>query len=332
MTNHAPSASDDQGHGPGAAIRVIDAGQVAELLDPAALRSALEHAMDGLSAGSADVPPRIGAATGKGILAAMPGYLSGVGLAAKLVSIFPHNVDVPSHQGMIAVFDDASGTPLAIMDAEVITERRTAMTAAIAADLLATAGSEVLTIVGGGAQAVGHAHAFAGLRPWREVRVFNRTQPAAVVVASAAKEAGVAAARAVDALDEALEGADVVALCTHAPEAVIDPSAIGPGTHVSSVGSAAELPVELAAADVVVVEWRDSVAVPPPAGAAEIQSLEPGAVVELGDLIAGRATGRTSDEQVTVYKSTGHAVQDVAAARLVYDAAVVAGVGAEIRL
>ena len=153
---------------------VVDAVQVAELLEPAALRAALEDAMEGLSAGRADVPPRIGAATGSGILGAMPGYLEGVGLAAKLVSVFPENIDVPSHQGLIALFDDATGTPLAIMDAQVITERRTAMTAAIAADLLANDDADVLTIVGGGAQAVAHAQAFTPLRPWREVRVHNR--------------------------------------------------------------------------------------------------------------------------------------------------------------
>lgn len=331
MVNDVLRPSHEGSHGAEVPIRMLDGGQVADLLDPAALRSALEEAMDGLSAGKADVPARIGASTGSGILAAMPGYLEGVGLAAKLVSIFPDNVDVPSHQGLIALFDSA-GTPVAIMDAEVITERRTAMTAAIAADLLAIADAAVLTIVGGGAQAIGHAHAFAGLRSWREVRVFNRTQPAAVVVAAAATGAGAPSARAFDDLGEALDGADVVALCTHAPEAVIDPSDIGPGVHVSSVGSSAELPPELANADVVVVEWRDSVAVPPPAGAAEIQSLDPTAVVELGDLIAGRATGRTSDDQITVYKSTGHAVQDIAAARLVYDAAVATEVGTEIRL
>lgn len=270
--------------------------------------------------------------TGSGILAAMPGYLAGVGLAAKLVSIFPDNTDVPSHQGLLALFDDATGTPLAIMDAEVITERRTAMTAAIAADLLARDDAEVLTIVGGGAQAIGHARAFVPLRAWREVRVHNRTQPAAVVVASAATEAGVTSARAVDDLSEAVDGADVVALCTHAESAVIDPAVIGPGTHVSSVGSAAELPPELASADVVVVEWRDSVAVPPPAGAAELQSLDPSAVVELGDILGGRAAGRTASDQITVYKSTGHAVQDIAAARLVYDGARRDGIGLEVVL
>lgn len=288
--------------------------------------------MDVLSTGGASVPPRVAAVAPRGWLGAMPGYLEGTGLAAKLVSIFPDNVDAPSHQGLIALFDTDTGSPLAIMDAEVITEARTAMTAAIAADLLARADAEVLTIVGGGAQARAHVAAFAPLRAWREVRIVNRSPANAEVVASAARAEGLDPVVVFDDSRRALIGADVVALCTHAQQAVIDPTAIAPGTHVSSVGSGAELPPELAMADLVVVEWRDAVVEPPPAGAAEIQSLAPGDVVELGDLIAGRAAGRGGADQVTVYKSTGHAVQDVAAARLVHDEAVAAGIGTFIEL
>lgn len=315
-------------------VRVLSAEQVAGLIEPVALRAALEDAMVGLSAGRADVPPRVAARVPTGLLAVMPGYLQGVGLAAKLVSIFPDNTDAPSHQGVIAFFESATGTPLALMDAEVITELRTAMTAAIATDRLARPDADVLTIIGAGAQGSAHARLFAPLRPWREVRVVNRSQPAAVVVAGAAREAGAASARAVPAADvaEAVATSDVIALCTHAPDAVIAAADVAPGTHVSSVGSAAELPVELATTATVIVEWRDCVAVPPPAGAAELQSLQPADVAELGDLVAGRVPGRQSREEITVYKSTGHAVQDVAAARLVYDAAVDAGVGIDVEL
>ena len=288
--------------------------------------------MEGLSAGRADVPPRVAARAPNGLLAAMPGYLDGVGLAAKLVSIFPNNSDMPSHQGLIALFSIETGSPLAILDAEVITEARTAMTAAIATDLLARPDATILTIVGGGAQARAHVEAFASLRPWTEVRIVNRTLSGAEDVARRARHAGLTGARAVADGGEAVAEADVVALCTHAEDAVIDPATLRPGCHVSSVGSMAELPISLATADVVVVEWRDSVVVPPPAGAAELQGLSPDQVIELGDLIAGRAIGRRDDTQISVYKSTGHAVQDVATARLVYDEAVRADIGITIEL
>lgn len=315
-------------------IRMLGAADVARLLVLDDLRPRLESAMDGLSAGRAHVPPRVAAVTPSGWLGAMPGYLEGVGLAAKLVTIFADNVNTPSHQGVIALFDADTGTLMSLMDAEVITESRTAMTAAIAADLLARGDAEILTIIGGGAQARAHAKTFGPLRRWREVRVANRTLDRAETVAALAREslADEAPVRVMADPDEAVDGADVVALCTHADSGVIDAARLRSGCHVSSVGSTPELPESLASADVVVVEWRDAVAVPAPAGAAELQSLEPDQVVELGDLIAARAVGRTGPDQTTVYKSTGHAVQDVATARLVYDTAVAAEVGDLIEL
>lgn len=316
-------------------IRMITAAEVEQLLDLDELRPRLEAAMDGLSAGRADVPPRVAAVTPNGWLGAMPGYLEGFGLAAKLVTIFPANVDVPSHQGVIALFDPDTGVLLSLLDAEVITEARTAMTAAVAADLLARANADVLTIVGGGAQARAHARTFGPLRPWREVRVVNRTQSRAEVVAGVAggSVGPQTEVRVVASSDEAIAGADVIALCTHAERGVINAGGVGAGCHVSSVGSTPELPEALAkAADIVVVEWRDAVVVAPPAGAAELQSLQPEQVIEIGDLIAGRASGRQDEGELTVYKSTGHAVQDVAAARLIYDRAVTTDVGSLVEL
>ncbi len=326
-------------------IRVLNAGQVEELLDPIALEEALAEAMVALSEGRAHVPPRSGTEAADGLLLAMPGYLEGVGLATKLISLFPGNVGLPSHQGLIALFEPDTGTPIAVLDAEVISAVRTAVTARLAAGLLARPDARVLTIVGGGAQALAHARAFADLRPWTEVRAVNRSQPAAVRVAAAARDAGVARAEVVEldggsdgvfdgALSRAVADADVVALCTHADQAVIDAAAIPAGCHVSSVGSRAELPPELAGAGAgpVVVEWRGAVTNPPPAGAAELQHLDPSSVVELGELLVDGSLGRGNEAQITVYKSTGHAVEDVAAAALVHRAAVDRGVGTVVTL
>ncbi len=287
------------------------------------------------SEGKANVPPRIAAVAPNGMLAAMPGYLEGVGLATKLVSIFPGNVGLPSHLGVVVHFDPDTGMPLAIMDAEVMTEDRTAGTAAIAADLLARPDSQVLTIVGAGAQGKAHIAAFGPIRPWREIRIVSRSQPKAVVLAAQARSefgADVVIADDFEDFESAIRGADVVALCTHANEGVIEPQWISPGTHVSSVGSQAELPVGLVGVGPLVVDHIGAVTTAPPAGAAEIQHVDPSTVVEIGALIAGTATGRTSPDQITVYKSTGHAVQDVAAARVVYDAAVAADIGTPIEI
>ncbi len=313
-------------------LRVLNAEQVEALLDPEALREALTEAMIGLSNGSADVPPRVGTQAEGGVLLAMPGYLEGVGLATKLITVFPGNVEVPSHQGVIVLFDHRTGTPLALLDAEVISGARTAMTAAIAADRLAGPEAAVLTIVGGGAQAVAHAKAFVGLRRWTEVRAVNRSQPAAVVVAGAAREAGAREAVAFEDFRDAVVGADVIALCTHADTPVIDPSWVGDGSHVSSVGSRAELPPGLLGRGPVVVEWRAAVTTPPPAGAAELQDLDPATVVELGELLQDDALGRSGPNEISIYKSTGHAVQDVAAAALVYQRALAEAVGTIVAL
>lgn len=313
-------------------LRILNAEQVESLLDPTELRQALTDAMIGLSSGRADVPPRIGTRTAAGLLLSMPGYLEDVGLAAKLITVFPDNVDVPSHQGVIVLLDHRTGTPLALMDAEVISGARTAMTAAIAADHLARTDAETLTIIGGGAQALSHAAAFATLRPWAEVRAVNRSQPAATVVAGAAREAGAMTATVYDDFRTAVTGSDVIALCTHADRAVIDPSWVDPGAHVSSVGSQPELPPQLAVPGSVVVEWRAAVTTPAPAGAAELAHLDPDAVTELGELLQDGSLGRTDDAQITVYKSTGHAVQDVAAAALVHRAAVATGTGVTVPL
>ncbi len=314
-----------------AELRFINHAQVSELLTLDLLRPALEAALVAQSQGRANVPPRIAATAPAGLLATMPGYLDGVGLAAKIVTVFPGST--PSHQGLVMLADSSTGRPLAIMDAEVLTERRTAMTAAIAADRLARTDASVLTIVGAGAQGHAHVKAFGPLRRWREIRIVSRTRNRSTVLAAEARftfgpEVTI---DEFDGFEEAVQGADVVALCTHADDPVIHPSWVGEGTHVSSVGSMAELPLGLVGPGIV-VDQVGAVTAPPPAGAAELQGMDPADVVELGVLLADPSLGRRSDQQITVYKSTGHAVQDIAAARVIFDAAIEAAIGALLAL
>ena len=312
-------------------LRFIDHALVSELLTPERLRPALEHALVGLAEGRANVPPRIAAVGPNGLLATMPGYLGDVGMAAKLVSVFPGHD--PSHQGVIVVVDPDTGALRSIMDAEVITERRTAMTAAIAADALAREDASILTIVGGGAQGHAHVQAFGALRPWQEIRVVSRTRNSATVLAAEARSTfgTEVSINEFDHFDEAVRGADVVALCTHADAPVIEAKWVDRGTHVSSVGSLAELPPELLSHHLT-VDQLGAVSDPPPAGAIELQGLDPTDVVELGSLLGNGLLGRLSPSQITVYKSTGHAVQDIAAAHVVLDAAIAGSMGQLIKL
>jgi alanine dehydrogenase len=310
---------------------VLTRTDVEALLDLDALVDALAAAHAELSRGEASLPPRVAAfAEEDGLLGAMPAHLPGTGLACKLVSVFPHNRDRPSHQALIALFDPRTGTPLALMDGTHITACRTAAAAALAARLLARPDARVLAILGTGVQARSHHGAFAGLRDWAEIRIAGRDAAKAEALAD---ELGAVASAS---FEEAVRGADVVAATTHSPEPVVRAGWVAPGTHVGSVGYAApgfELDTELArSADVLAVESRESAFSAGPAGAPELAGIDPQRALELGELVAGTRPGRTSAEQITVYKSVGIAVQDLAAAALVLEAARQRGAGREIEL
>jgi ornithine cyclodeaminase len=305
-------------------IVYLTEADVRGLLHMPELRDQLRTAFGLFSAGKADVPPRIAARSPKGMLAAMPGYVEGVGLVVKAVSVFAdnHGTDIPSHQGLIIVCDEHTGTPVAVIDGAAVTAFRTAASAAVAADLLARPESTVLAIVGAGVQGHSHLSAFADLRTWTDIRIASRSKGSAMALAARHPSASAVS------FEDAVRGADVVCLTTDADQPVIEASWVKGGAHVGSVGNRAELPAALVAgAGPVFVEWAGAAASPPPAGAVELQGIDPGRVVEIGRIVNGEHPGRTSATEVTVYKSTGHAIEDAAAARMVLDAAVERGVG-----
>jgi alanine dehydrogenase len=293
---------------------VLTRSEVEELLDLDALLDALAAAHAELTAGEASLVPRMGAFAGDvGILGAMPAYVPSSGLGCKLVTLFPGNRDRPTHQALIALFDPETGTPAALMDGTYITAMRTGATAALAARILARADASVLAILGTGVQSRSAQEMFPRARDFDEVRVAGRGE-----------------------FEEAVRGADVVHAATASPEPVVRLEWLSPGAHVSSVGYGAggsELdPAIVERADLVVVEQRDSAFAPLPAGAPELDPRGRDGVVELGEIVAGTAAGRSSDEQITLYKSVGVAAQDLAAATLVLTAARERGVGQEIEL
>ena len=282
---------------------VLSRAEVEELLDLDELTDALARAHVELSAGAASMPPRIAAFAGDaGLLGAMPAYLPSAGLGCKLVSLFPGNVDRPTHQAEIVVFDPENGSPVALMDGTYITAMRTAAAAALAARTLAREDARVLAILGTGVQSRAAQEMFPRVRDFAEIRVAGRGE-----------------------YEDAVRGADVVHATTHSPDPVVLDTWLEPGAHVSSVGYNApgsELdPAIVARADVICIESRGSAFAPPPSGAPELAGLDPERVVELGEVLAGTRPGRTSAEQLTLYKSVGVAVQDLAAAGLVLTAA-----------
>jgi alanine dehydrogenase len=310
----------------------LSRADVEGLLDIDAMLDALGNALVVFSSGVTSVPPRSAARVGElGLMGAMSGYVPGVALEVKLVSVFPgnHHRGLPSHQALITLFDEKDGTPLAVMDGTYITAIRTGGTAAVAARTLARADAEVLAILGAGVQGRSHLETFSKVRDFKNIRVASRDQARASALAALHPRAHAAAS-----FEEAVRGADVVACCTDAREPVIRREWLKPGAHVSSVGGTfgPELDPETLAAGRVFVEWRGAALNPPPAGAHELQGLDAEKLTEVGEVLAGTRPGRTSAGEITVYKSTGHAVEDAAAARLVYDRARAEGAGVTLPL
>jgi alanine dehydrogenase len=296
---------------------VLTREEVEELLDLEELERALARAHAELSAGQASLPPRIAAFVEAGLLGAMPGYLPSAGLGCKLVSLFPGNVDRPTHQAAIVLFDPENGSPLALMDGTFITATRTAGAAALAARLVSREDARVLAILGTGVQARAAVRAYAGVRDWTDIRVAGRDAAKAEELASEA--GGVAAS-----FEDAVRGADVVHVCTHSAEPVVLREWLLPGAHVGSVGfntDGSELDRAIVEEATLVVESRESAFAPPPAGAPELVGVDPSTAAELGEIVSGTRPARSDAGELTLYKSVGVAIQDLAAASLVLAAA-----------
>jgi alanine dehydrogenase len=212
------------------------------------------------------------------------------------------------------------------MDGTYITAIRTSAAAAVATDLLAREDARTLAIVGAGVQGEHHLKTFPLIRDFDDIRVSSLYRADAERIVELHPRAHV-----VEDPEEAVRGADVVALATHAAQPVIEPGWIAPGTHVSSVGYRppdGELPRALLEHRLF-VETRAAFE-PTPVGCAELQGHDPDSATELGEVLLRRRAGRISDDEITVYKAMGHVVEDIVAAELVYAAA--AGHGTRVTL
>ncbi|MBR7836746.1 hypothetical protein KDL01_25925 [Actinospica durhamensis] len=293
----------------------------AALADGKALTETVARALIAVARGEASVPPRIAAFAEHGLLGAMPGYVPGVGLGAKLIAVFedPDRPGRSSHQGLVAMFDERDGTPLAILDAEPLTAARTAASATVALRALARPDARRVVVVGTGTQARAQLELLAGDERW-QVTLAGRDPGR---TAELAARFGVAVAPSIEA---GVREAEAVLCATGAHEPVVRASWLAPGTHVGSVGGSQgpELDAETIAAGALFAEWPGAAQAAPPAGAHELQGLEPGRVTLIGAVLDGTHPGRRDERELTVFKSTGHAALDIAAAAVVR-AALAAG-------
>ena len=329
---------------------LLNRSEVESLLDLDRLIDALGPAMAELSAGRVSMPARIVSLVDRsraGLLAAMPVYLgvNAHAFATKLVSVFPENEaqGMPSHQAVILVFDAETGSARALMDGTFITAARTAAGSAL---VRSASGPRRL------ARPADHWNRRAGARPRlgdsagaadpgnscrraatrRRPRVSRRKSPGSRASSRWLVRLG----------KQAFAGADVICAATHAAEPVVKGAWLEPGTHVTSVGLNAggcEVDAEAVLKSLVVVETREAALAPNAGGANDLKwPIRDGLMTvvhlhaEIGELISGAKSGRTSAEQITLYKSVGVAVQDAVAAHLVLAAAEEKGMGREFEI
>jgi ornithine cyclodeaminase/alanine dehydrogenase-like protein (mu-crystallin family) len=255
----------------------------------------------------------------------MPGR-RGATMAVKVVTVFESNRTLPSHLATIGLYDVGTGACRAFIDGTYITALRTSAAAALACDLLARRDARVLAIVGAGVQGEHHLLTFPLVRDFEEIRIASLFPTDAERVAASHPRA-----RAMP-VQEAVTGADVVALATHAAAPVIDPAWIAAGTHVSSVGYRppdGELPRDLPGR--LFVETRLAFE-PVPVGCAELAGIDPSSATELGEVLLGTRPGRESAAEITIYKAMGHVIEDIVAAELVVAGARRTRAGQLVRL
>ncbi|HEY2447190.1 MAG TPA: ornithine cyclodeaminase family protein [Rhizomicrobium sp.] len=258
----------------------------------------------------------------------MPGAMGAFApFGAKVISVFQENTPKgrPSHQGLVVLFDPETGAPLCVVDAGEITAIRTAAASAVATDALARADARRLAILGTGEQAATHIRAIAKVRNLELVAVWGRSPERARAFARRmGAEMGVPVAAAKD-VEQAVAEADMICAVTAASEPILKGEWVTPGTHVNLVGSGYAGPVEVDNNLVVrsrfVVDSREGVL---QQGAEFLKAKEAGLigddhiVGEIGEVLAGSIEGRRSVGEITVYKSLGHVVQDLATAWALY--------------
>jgi alanine dehydrogenase len=245
-----------------------------------------------------------------GFFGIMPAYNRALG--AKLVTFYPENKSIHTHNGLIILFRPETGEPIAVMDGRYITEMRTAAVSAAATDLLARRDTRVLAILGSGVQARSHLEALRMVRHFDEVRVWSPHN-----AQKFADEHGITLAASAE---DAVRGADVIAVVTGAKSPVLLGEWVSSGTHINAVGANRpdwrELDDKILNRSRIYVESRES---------ALIESgdlIAAGTIVaEIGEVVLGKAAGRQTNDEITLFKSLGTAVEDIAAADLVYQKA-----------
>jgi alanine dehydrogenase len=325
-------------------MRIISGAEVRQALPMGRAVEAMKRAFAQLSTGQAAVPLRVGLDVPRhqGVTLFMPAYLAADDqMAVKVVSVFNENPakGLPLIHALVVVMDAATGRPSAVMDGTALTALRTGAASGAATDLLARLDARRVAIFGAGAQGRTQLEAMCAVRRIEEAWVYDVAPDRATAYAQEMSRALSVPVRVAGAPGEAVRQADVICTATTATSPVFDDADVQPGTHVNAVGAYTpemqEVPVETVLRARVLIDHRQ-------ASLAEAGDLliplrqglmaEAHIAGELGEVVAGRKVGRTSPEEVTLFKSVGVAVQDVAAAAAVLAAAKEMELGTEVEL
>jgi ornithine cyclodeaminase/alanine dehydrogenase-like protein (mu-crystallin family) len=317
-------------------LLVLSDADVREVLDMESCVDAMEDALAALARDELSMPLRfVVRPPGEQLLGLMPAHRAGPEplFSLKEIVVAPANGarGLDPHQGAVLLHDGETGVLQAVLNASAITEIRTAAVSAVATKLLARPGSRRVAILGAGVQARSHAHAMRTVIDDPELRIWSRTPAHAEALALESH------AVVCETIEEALDGVDVVCTCTASREPIVRRAWLASGTHVNAVGSsvpsARELDSDVVADAALFVDRRESTL--NEAGdylrAVEEAGIGPDHIrAELGELLVGSHPGRRDAEELTVFKSLGLAVEDLAAASLCVERARERGVGTEV--
>ena len=318
---------------------LLSEAEVREVLPMPDLIDGMQTALAAFSTGEAQQPLRtvLEVGSAKAFFGVMPAFMPRSGaLGTKLVTVFGSNaaIGLPTHLATIVLLDPTTGALICVMDGRYITEARTAAVSAVSVKLLAREDAGVLAIIGTGVQARSHLEAIAHVRSLREVRVWSPTESHRERFAENARVLTAAPVRVASDARSAVAGADLIALTTASREPVVESSWIADGAHICAVGACRpdqrEMSTELVRKATLFVDSRTSalaeagdVVLPIKEGAFDATHI----AAELGDVAAGRMNGRSQSTEVTVFKSLGMAVEDLAAAHMAYQRAQARGIG-----
>jgi ornithine cyclodeaminase len=315
---------------------VLSEEDVREVLDMESCIGAMEDVLAALERDELTMPLRfVVRSGGEQLMGLMPAHRGGDAplFSLKEIVIAPGNSarGLDPHQGAVLLHDGETGVLQAVVNASAITEIRTAAVSAVATKLLARPGARTVAILGSGVQGRSHAVAMRSVIDDAELRIWSRTPAHAEALALESH------AVVCQTVDEALDGADVICTCTSSRDPIVRRASLAPGAHVNAVGSsipsARELEADVVAEASLFVDRRESTLNESGdyLSAVAEKGIGPDHIVaELGELLLGRHPGRRDEDELTVFKSLGVAVEDLAAAALCVERARERGVGAEV--